>query len=1015
MSSLPCPSEETLTAFLQGALPPSERPAFEAHLAGCSACFEVVAVLAGGAAPSGLQAPAPVLARGTPLGRYLVLERVGAGAMGVVYAAYDPELDRKVAVKLLHPALQGSESTEARSARVRREAQALARLSHPCVVSIFDVGVEGTLVYLTMEWVEGVTLRQWLAERPRSWREVLEVLRGAGEGLAAAHATGLVHRDFKPDNVMVGRDGRVRVTDFGLARLAGAAGEEEAAPEDPVLLDAALTRTGAVVGTPAYMAPEQLSGAPAEALSDQYAFCVTLWEALHGQRPGQGEARPPPGLPAGVRRVIQRGLSAEPRARHPSMAALLEALQRAARAPLRRRSALLTVGLGALMLGPAWWAQQAQRQSQAGLCPEPAIHLAGAWDRGVSAAVEQAFLASGKPYTATALASTRAALDAWAGEWGRVRQGACRATRVLGEQSEEVLELKLACLDKRLLELRALTGVLRQADGTVVQSAVQAAGSLTPPTACEDVEALRAEVKPPADGEARRRVEQVREALAHVEALARAGKYHEAQQAGAPLVEQARALDYRPLLAEALFLVGFAAEKRYDTAPAAAALEEAVWLAQGARHDRYAARAGIRMAVVHFKDSRWEQAEHWARYARAAVERLGGAGALEAELENVLGGGASIRFDERGALEHFTRAHALARQALGPEHPETLTYRGNTLLPLLYLGHVAEARGELERVRQLQERHLGATHPQLIYLLYSLLSAHRLLGEQQEAEAVLAHLRKVTEEGYARDTSPWFWLLLDEGKQALEDGRAAEALSLFEQAWRMRPRAFGEDPVREAQAVALVGQALVQLGRPREALRVLEPACRAPSHGGELVWATGCLPALASTHAALGQTSRALAVREQALEVLAEQLGAEHHEVATGRVALAQTLILLGRPGEALSHAEAAQALLEAALGERAPDLARARLTRGEALLALARPREALPHLELAARSATQGLLAPHEQARVHFAHARALQEAGEPAPRAREAAEAALAAWARAPHPDSAEVARLRRWLAER
>jgi tetratricopeptide (TPR) repeat protein len=259
-------------------------------------------------------------------------------------------------------------------------------------------------------------------------------------------------------------------------------------------------------------------------------------------------------------------------------------------------------------------------------------------------------------------------------------------------------------------------------------------------------------------------VEQTREALAHVEALARAGKYREAQEAGTPLVEQARALGYPPLLAEALFLTGFAAEKRYDTVPAATALEEAVWLAQGSRHDRYAARAAIRLAVVHFKDSRWEQATHWARYARAAVERLGGAGALEAELENVLGGGASIRFDEKGALEHFTRAYALARQALGPEHPETLTYRGNTLLPMLILGRVAEARGELEQTRRLQERHLGATHPQLIYLLYSLRSAHLLLGEWRQAEAVLAQVRKVTEEGYPRDTLPWYWLLQEEGK-----------------------------------------------------------------------------------------------------------------------------------------------------------------------------------------------------------------------------------------------------------
>jgi tetratricopeptide (TPR) repeat protein len=1019
MPPLPCPSEETLVAFVDGALPPPERHMFEAHLARCAVCFEVVSVLAGGTLPTGPHAPAPVLARGTPLGRYLVLERVGAGAMGVVYAAYDPELDRKVAVKVLHSSLQGAASAEARRTQVRREAQALARLSHPCVVSIFDVGGEGALVYLTMAWVDGVTLRQWLSEHPRSWREVLEVLRSAGEGLSAAHTAGIIHRDVKPDNVMVGRDGRVYVTDFGLARLAEAAGTPGES-RGQAHAGEGLTRTGVAAGTPAYMAPEQLSGAPASALTDQYAFCVTLWEALHGERPGSNGARSPPGMPAGVRRVLQQGLSADPHARHPSVAVLLEALQRAAYAPARRRRALLTAaGLGVLALGPTWWALNAQVQMQAGLCPDPVGHLAGAWDDAGRMAIARSFLDSGKPYAASALASTQAALDVWAGEWVRVRQRACRATRVLAEQNEEVLGLKLSCLDKRLLELRALTGVLQQADGTVVQSAVQAVGSLGPPAVCEDVEALRAEVKPPTDAETRRRVEQVREALSLVEALARAGKYQEAQQTGEPLVERARALGYPPLLAEVLFLVGFAAEKRYDTLPAAAALEEAVWLSQGSRHDRYAARAAIRLSAVHFRDSRWEQAAQWARFARASVERLGGEGALEAELENVIGAGASIRFDEKQALVHFTRAYTLARKALGPEHPETLTYRSNTLLPLLGLGRVIEAREELEKMRQLQQRHLGTTHPQLIYLLFSLLSAHRLLGQRSEAEAVLGQLRNVTEQGYPRDSAPWFWLLQDEGRRALEEGRSAEALALFEQARRMRAQAFGENPMREGEAAALVGQALVRLERPREALRTLEPACQALSGSGalepSLVLEKECLPALASAHSALGWPARALRLHEQALEGLARKLGPDHYDVATERVDLAQTLTRLGRAHEALPHAETAQALLEAALGERAPAVARARLARGEALLALARPREALPLLALAARSATERLLPPHEQAHVHFAHARALREAGEAAPRVREAAEAALAACARAPHPDVAAEARIRRWLSER
>ena len=260
----PCPSEEVLARFAAGRVSGEERQSFEAHLSGCGMCFEVVsALLASASSGSDGQAsrePAPVLSRGTAVGRYLVLERSGEGAMGVVYAAYDPELDRKLALKLLRPSGEQAEAAEQRRARLQREARALARLSHPHVVTVFDVGTWGEQVFIAMEWVDGVTLRQWLAERPRDWREVLEVLLHAGEGLAAAHATGLVHRDFKPDNVLVGRDGRVRVSDFGLARPVDA---QAPSPGMAPARGAESLRSGALAGSPAYMAPEQRAGGAA--------------------------------------------------------------------------------------------------------------------------------------------------------------------------------------------------------------------------------------------------------------------------------------------------------------------------------------------------------------------------------------------------------------------------------------------------------------------------------------------------------------------------------------------------------------------------------------------------------------------------------------------------------------------------------------------------------------------------------------------------------------------------------
>ncbi|MFO0634016.1 MAG: serine/threonine-protein kinase [Nannocystaceae bacterium] len=256
------------------------------------------------------------------VGRYVVLDRLGQGAMGEVMLAYDPKLLREVALKLVFAA--GGDA----SARMLREAQALAQLNHPNVVGIYDVGEHEGSVFMAMEYVRGRTLRQWLEQAPRSWREVVAVLRQAGRGLAAAHRAGLVHRDVKPDNILVADDGRVCVADFGLARadamVAEASGSGEIASHSDPELAVPLTQTGTVLGTLAYMAPEQHQGAVADAAVDQYALCVTAYEALLGRRPFGARdllasklAGPPapPGdaaVPRVIVRAVLRGLAPKP-------------------------------------------------------------------------------------------------------------------------------------------------------------------------------------------------------------------------------------------------------------------------------------------------------------------------------------------------------------------------------------------------------------------------------------------------------------------------------------------------------------------------------------------------------------------------------------------------------------------------------------------------------------------------------------------------------------------------------
>ncbi|MDQ3265255.1 MAG: serine/threonine protein kinase, partial [Myxococcota bacterium] len=357
----PCPSHQTLQELLLS--PAAQTEEVSRHVAGCPRCqgaMEALSSESGGAqtrtAGSSASGTARAfLPRGTAIGHYVLLEPLGAGGMGSVYAAYDAKLDRRVALKLLHPDGQGAEH----AARLEREARAMARISHPNVLSVHELGNDAGRRFITMELVDGWTLGDWLGLERRGWRQVLASFRAAGAGLAAAHAAGLVHRDFKPANVLVSNDGRVRVTDFGLVRLRGEptlAPNSDAAPAAPGESHA-LTQEGSLLGTPRYMAPEQLAGEEATLHCDQFSFCVALYEALYGAHPFGAHslatlleamrAGPPPRPPAasqvprGIHQALRRGLSHRPQDRWPGMPELLVEL---ARDPGPRRRRLLLGG-----------------------------------------------------------------------------------------------------------------------------------------------------------------------------------------------------------------------------------------------------------------------------------------------------------------------------------------------------------------------------------------------------------------------------------------------------------------------------------------------------------------------------------------------------------------------------------------------------------------------------------------------------------------------------------------------
>jgi hypothetical protein len=347
-----CADADLLAALVAGALSEDERAAIAHHAAACALCHEVITGLIQGtpsdpgAGPGDAtfdgRGPGGVLrlSPGARVGRYVIDERIGVGGMGVVYAAVDSELERRVAVKLLRPDRDGTLATQGRE-RLLREARTLASLSHANVVTVFDVGTHDGHLFLAMELVDGGNFGAWLRRERRSTPEIVDRLLEAGRGLAAAHAAGVVHRDVKPDNILVGRDGRARVTDFGLARSDPGA---DGAPDAAGRAARDLTRTGTLLGTPAYMAPEQWQRAATGPATDQWAFCATLYEAVAGVRPFSVEdaaartaqiaegrlAAPAPGrtVPPWLRAIVVRGLRADPAERWPSMDAVVAALGR---------------------------------------------------------------------------------------------------------------------------------------------------------------------------------------------------------------------------------------------------------------------------------------------------------------------------------------------------------------------------------------------------------------------------------------------------------------------------------------------------------------------------------------------------------------------------------------------------------------------------------------------------------------------------------------------------------------
>ncbi|MBL8975001.1 MAG: serine/threonine protein kinase, partial [Myxococcales bacterium] len=692
------------------------------------------------------------------IGRFTVLDRLGEGGMGVVYTAYDDQLDRKVAVKVL----RGEATRQDHTGRTRllREAQAMARLSHPNIVTVYEVKEVDREIFIAMEFVRGVSLDAWLKRQARPWREVLATFSQAGRGLEAAHRAGIVHRDFKPHNVLVADEGAVKVLDFGLARAVEHAGSEElsATPESGSynqqgsLLEAPLTRTGAIMGTPAYMAPEQHEGRPATAQSDQFSFCVSLHEGLYGLHPfdcttlstliagvTSGRLRDPGALssrvPAWLRRVLVRGLAVEPDQRWPSMAALLAELARDP-AQVRRRwftSAALAGFVGAGSFGAASLLPAATPVCQ-GIDDE----LAGVWDPARSAAVQAGILNTGVAYAADTWARVQPALDDYAQAWLAMRTEACE-THHAARQSDPLFDLRNACLDQRRDSLNALVDILAGADAAAVEKAVTATLALPPLASCADTEALTESVPPPDDPALRSKVAAARTVLTRARAHEDAGQYAQGLTALAPVLADAELTAYKPLLAEALLRRGNLEIATGDAAAAHTDLDQAARIAIAARHDTVAALAAARDLLVR------------AELQHQAPDALQDAGMTEALVERSDAEDPSIRGEflnnlgiaqlNAGELlrgqQSLIAAIELKQRLLGEHHPEVAFTLNNLAFLKLQEHKVEEATSHFRDALTIVQRSLGPGHPVTGSVEHNLGHALRLAGRSAEANTHL--------------------------------------------------------------------------------------------------------------------------------------------------------------------------------------------------------------------------------------------------------------------------------------
>ncbi len=848
------------------------------------------------------------------LQRYEVREQLGSGALGLVYAAWDPKLQRRVAVKLVRPKYRKRSKAEKVRARVLREAQSLARLSHPNVVAVYDFGryddpeeAAGAGVFLAMELLDGQTLAAW-AQTPRTLQEITKVFVEAGHGLAAAHATELVHRDFKPDNVMVTREGTTKVLDFGLARgpepstesISVASGSDLHWESDIVLDHERLTQTGVVLGTPRYMAPEQYAGADVGPAADQFSFCLAFLEAVQqrevfaGETYGElasakrrGAMRPPPApdrTPSWLRRVLERGLHPDPTSRWRSMEHLLAALERG---PARaQRRWLMGAGAAAIGLTAASIGWGATRDDD---CGSGSRQLDSVWNDDVRSQADVAFDRVGRAYGAQTWSKVEERVDSYTQRWQNTYVDVCEA-RGEGQLDDRTFDTRMSCLRRGEASLSALLELFAQPDETVAQRAVAMTSALPNPQSCGRQRGERGPVETNVDPAVAGVTAEVRGALARIDALARAGRFVSARErleAAAATIEtlDAPMLEAELALAEGALETGAA---RFEAAERA--LERALLGAQSNGYDEIAAEAAISLVeCVGIDQARHVAGLRLVGRAEAWVERIGQPTAQSSRLLGAHGRVLNLASQYDEAQTVLESALNLLLSTPERDDLELAEALSNLATNLRSLGRFDQAIARMREAHSIVERVLGPNHPTTATYLLHLSDVQ--LGAEDLSGARLGYQRAIErfEAGLGPEHPRVAQALLGWGEILGDERKYAEAGAAFERARAIYAGAFGTDDVRVARS----------------------------------------LSALSKNELRQNHHDAALTHLRAALEIYENTLGSDHHRVGEVLASMSWQLRMTGDRQAGREYLARAYAILKERVGEDHPSSARAYMLMG--------------------------------------------------------------------------------------